>query len=89
MLIASKFPATSPNRRTATPLPLHEQLSHEKWRRLIEQAGPGDVEALRRIAHTILDWGIAQRAYAMAQARATLPRQKAPTGEPAGANAEP
>ena len=56
---------------------------------MINQAGPGDVEALRRIAHTILDWGIAQRAYAMAQARATLPRQKAPTGEPAGANAEP
>jgi len=67
-------------------LPLNEQFTHENWRRMINQAGPGDVEALRKIAHKVLDWGIAQRAYAMAQARATLPQQKAPTGEPAGAN---
>lgn len=59
-------------------LPLHEQFSHENWRRLIHDAGPGDLEALRRLAGTILDWGIAQRAFAMEQARATLPQQKAP-----------
>jgi hypothetical protein len=53
---------------------------------MINEAGPGDAEALRRMAHTILDWGIAQRAYAMAQARTTLPQQKAPAAKAAGAN---
>lgn len=69
-------------------LPLHEQLSHENWRRMINDAGPGDVDALRRIALTVLDWGIAQRAYAMAQARATLPQQKAPAAGATGAGAD-
>ena len=69
-------------------LPLHEQLSHERWRRLINEAGPGDVENLRRLAHTVLDWGIAQRVYALKQAQALLPQQKAPAAGATGASAE-
>lgn len=67
-------------------LPLHEQLSHENWRRMISEAGPGDAEALRKIALKILDYAIAQRGFVMVQARALLPQQKAPTGKPAGAS---
>lgn len=47
---------------------------------MINDAGPGDLEHLRRLALTVLDWGVAQRAFAMEQARAGLPQQKAPTG---------
>jgi hypothetical protein len=67
-------------------LPLHEQLSHENWRRMINDAGPGDLEGLRRIANTVLDWGIAQRVFAMEQARAMLPTTKAPAAEATGAS---
>lgn len=69
-------------------LPLHEQLSHENWRRMINEAGPADIEALRRIAHTVLNWGISQRAFAMEQARQMLPKQKAPAAEATGASSE-
>lgn len=69
-------------------LPLHEQLSHENWRRMINDAGPGDVDALRRIALTVLDWGIAQRAFSLEQARMLLPQQKAPAAEATGASSE-
>ena len=70
-------------------LPLHEELSHENWRRMIHQAGPGDLENLRRLALTVLDWGIANRALALEQARQMLPQQKAPAAEATGANVEP
>ncbi|MEB3169339.1 MAG: hypothetical protein VKK97_11500 [Synechococcaceae cyanobacterium] len=70
-------------------LPLHEQLSHENWRRMIDSAGPGDVEALRKLTHTILEWGIACRGLALQQARAMLPQQEAPTAEATGALLSP
>ena len=70
-------------------LPLHEQLSHEKWRRMINDAGPGDLESLRQLAHTILSWGIACRALTMEQARQMLPQQKAPAAEATGALPSP
>lgn len=69
-------------------LPLHEQLSHENWRRMIHQAWPGDLEALRRLALTVLDWGIACRALTLEQARQMLPHQDAPAAEATGARAQ-
>lgn len=69
-------------------LPLHEQLSHENWRRMINQAGPGDLEALRRLALTVLDWGIAQRLFTLEQARQLLPHQDAPAAEATGARGD-
>lgn len=56
---------------------------------MINQAGPGDMESLKRLALTVLDWGIASRALALEQARAMLPQQKAPAAEATGASAEP
>lgn len=56
-------------------LPLHEQLLLEKWRRLIDQAGPGDLQSLKTISLKILDYAASQRQFALAQAAALLPRQ--------------
>jgi hypothetical protein len=46
-------------------LPLHEQLRNEQWRRMINAAGPGDLESLRTMANCILDYAIAHRGLAM------------------------
>lgn len=63
-------------------LPLHEQLRHDQWRRLIESAGPGDGDNLKRIALEILSYAATCRAYALQQAEAML---KAPASGDTGA----
>jgi len=57
-------------------LPLHEQFRLNQWRALIDGAGPGDLEALRQISHQVLDYAITNRAFALAQAAALLPKQQ-------------
>ena len=70
-------------------LPLHEQFRVNQWRTLIDGAGPGDLEALRTISHQVLDYAIANRSFALAQAAATLPRQEnAPAAEAARAQGD-
>lgn len=65
-----------PKRRHAMDLPLHEQFRVNQWRTLIDGAGPADLEHLRQISHAILDYAITNRAFALAQAAAMLPRQQ-------------
>jgi hypothetical protein len=61
-------------------LPLHEQLRNHQWRQMIETAGPGDTDNLKRIALAILDYSVTSRLFALQAAAAGLPRQqKAPT----------
>jgi hypothetical protein len=68
-------------------LPLHEQLRNDQWRRMIEAAGPGDLNSLKRIALTVLEYAATSRAFALEQAAALLPRQgNAPAAEAAGAS---
>lgn len=57
-------------------LPLHEQFRVNQWRTLIDGAGPGDLEALRQISHQVLDYAVVNRAFALSQAAAGLPRQQ-------------
>lgn len=57
-------------------LPLHEQFRVSQWRTMIDGAGPGDLEALRKVAHLVLDYGIVNRQFALAQAAASLPVQQ-------------
>ena len=53
-------------------LPLHEQLRHEEWRRMINSAGPGDLERLQELALRILDYAAAHRAFALGQLQSAL-----------------
>ena len=57
-------------------LPLHEQFRINQWRTMIDGAGPADLEALRQIAHSVLDYAITNRAFALQQAAAMLPQQQ-------------
>ncbi len=71
-------------------LPLHEQFTISQWRSMIDSAGPRDLEALRTISHKVLDYAITNRAFAMQQAEALLPRhEKAPAAEAARAAEQP
>jgi hypothetical protein len=68
-------------------LPLQEQLRNEQWRRLINGAGPGDLEALKTAALMILSYAETSRGYALQQAQSLLPKQQnAPAAETAEAN---
>jgi hypothetical protein len=64
-------------------LPLHEQLRNEQWRRMIDTAGPGDLEGLRKIASCLLDYAKAHRELAM---QLLEPTTKAPASCPAEAD---
>lgn len=46
-------------------LPLTDQFRHEQWRRLIQSAGPGDLENLRQLASCLLDYAVSHRGLAM------------------------
>lgn len=63
-------------------LPLTDQFRHEQWRRLITSAGPADLEGLRKLALSLLDYATAHRGLAL---QLLDPIAKAPAAEAAGA----
>jgi hypothetical protein len=91
MAQVSEAPGKLPKRHPPMDgLPLHEQFRFNHWRTLIDGAGPGDLDALRQISHQVLDYAIVNRAFALQQAAALLPRQeKTPAAEAAGAQSPP
>jgi hypothetical protein len=73
-------------RQPGMDLPLQEQLRNEQWRRLINGAGPGDLEALKTAALMILSYAETSRCFALQQAQSLLPKQQnAPAAETAEA----
>jgi hypothetical protein len=55
-------------------LPLHEQLMLEQWRRMVEQAGPGDLGSLKTLSLKLIEYAATSRKFALTQAAALLPR---------------
>ena len=70
-------------------LPLAEQFTIQTWRNTIDQAGPYQLEELRKISGLILDYAITNRAFALAVAQSILPQQKTPAEAGAHCDQQP